>query len=723
MQMQRGPQNFQGQQGQGQDGPWGGRKPSMGFRRTYALQQLALMQQGQGLAGYLNDDGDDEGRRSRKPVVRKTVDLSANVMKYMQNRIYERDERDRKEMRPTVDYVTEFEPQFRYQDNPSYAFATKYVSSSVNKIRAPIHSCAWTPEAKRLITGSHNGELTLWSGLTFNFETILQAHEAPIRVIRWSKNDLWMVTADDTGIVKYWQTTMNNAKAFRAHKEAIRDLSFSPTDIKFATASDDKSIGIWDFDQCREDVNLQGHHWDVKSVHWHPFKAMLLSGSKDNLVKVWDPRNGKCISTGHGHKNTVSKVQWNQNGNWFLSCSRDQLIKLWDVRMMKEVQTFRGHKKEVTSLAWHPHFERVFASGSFDGSIRYWMTGPDGSTQAEICGAHDAAIWDLAWHPMGHIIASTSNDHSTRFWTRNRPGDDMTDKYNANQLPEEEKAEALASLVEAARMNPGRFGKLPSVLEGYIETAEAKDDFGSSDFIPGLGTAETDLARVKAEQEKQQAKEAERQRQMELVATMRKRGRGDDDDDREDAYKRQRERRRRDDSDDERRRRRRRRRRRLDHLHPRHTRVLFGFGELGFWLYLYHTDIARRSHHHHPQPPPAPAARFDRGAAAAAAVGAGGFDSHGGAGYSASVSHHPPPPPRRTPSSAPPLSHAPTPSPDPRPSQPLRRSSPGRQRARCASQRATGASGLSTASTATTATHCAASASTIGDKTRRIYLD
>jgi polyadenylation factor subunit 2 len=32
----------------------------------------------------------------------------------------------------------------------------------------------WTPDGRRLITGASSGEFTLWNGLTFNFETILQ---------------------------------------------------------------------------------------------------------------------------------------------------------------------------------------------------------------------------------------------------------------------------------------------------------------------------------------------------------------------------------------------------------------------------------------------------------------------------------------------------------------------------------------------------------------------
>lgn len=49
--------------------------------------------------------------------------------------------------------------------------------------------------------------------------------------------------------------------------------------------------------------------------------------------------------------------------------------------------------------------------------------------------AHDSIVWTLAWHPLGHILCSGSNDHTVKFWTRNRPGDQMRDKYNLNTLP------------------------------------------------------------------------------------------------------------------------------------------------------------------------------------------------------------------------------------------------------------------------------------------------
>ncbi|KXJ05123.1 pre-mRNA 3' end processing protein WDR33, partial [Exaiptasia diaphana] len=119
-------------------------------------------------------------------------------------------------------------------------------------------------------------------------------------------------------------------------------------------------------------------------------------------------------------------IKWNQNGNWLLTASRDHLLKLFDIRMMKELQSFRGHKREATAIAWHPIHESLFASGGVEKDV--------GNMES----AHDGMVWSLAWHPLGHILCSGSNDHSSKFWTRNKLGDRMRDKYNLNMQDTED---------------------------------------------------------------------------------------------------------------------------------------------------------------------------------------------------------------------------------------------------------------------------------------------
>ncbi|KAL5720002.1 hypothetical protein ACHQM5_012718 [Ranunculus cassubicifolius] len=437
-QMMQHPQQLQ-QQHQGYDFHRGPPPPPMrqgsasstNINPDYHHQQ----QQPQGPPpGPYDAHGDAFAAKRVRKVHRKAVDYTSTVVRYMQVRMWQRDSRDRTVLQPIPAAAIDLLPTVAYADNPSTSFAAKFVHASTNKNRCPINRVLWTPTGRRLITGSQSGEFTLWNGQSFNFEMIIQAHDQPIRSMIWSHNENWMVSGDDGGSIKYWQNNMNNVKANKsAHKESVRDLSFSRTDLKFCSCSDDTTVKVWDFARCQEESSLSGHGWDVKSVDWHPTKSLLVSGGKDNLVKLWDAKSGKELCSFHGHKNIVQSVKWNQNGNWILTASKDQVIKLYDIRSMKELQSFRGHQKDVTALSWHPFHEEYFVSGSHDGSINHWIVGHE-APLVEVPGAHENMVCDLAWHPVGYILCSGSNDHTTRFWCRNRPGDpartNITTGYN-----------------------------------------------------------------------------------------------------------------------------------------------------------------------------------------------------------------------------------------------------------------------------------------------------
>ncbi|XP_028168690.1 pre-mRNA 3' end processing protein WDR33 [Ostrinia nubilalis] len=388
--------------------------------------------------GPLNMTQDDfDGKRLRKSVMRKTVDYNAAIIKALECRVWQRDWRDRHALQPDAMYTPDLLPPPSYPDNPINAVTTRFVKTATNKMRCPIFAVAWTPEGRRLITGASSGEFTLWNGLTFNFETILQAHDSPVRSMVWSHGEGWMVTGDHSGFIKYWQSNMNNVKMYQAHKEAVRGISFSPSDSKIVTCSDDGTLRIFDFYRCQEERILRGHGADVKCVQWHPNKALIVSGSKDNQqpIKLWDPKSGTALATLHAHKSTVMDLKWNDNGNWLITASRDHLLKLFDIRKLgTELQIFRGHKKEASSVVWHPTHEGLFCSGGSDGAILFWNVGTDKEVGC-IEGAHESIVWTMAWHPLGHILCSGSNDHTSKFWTRNRPGDLMRDKYNLNTLP------------------------------------------------------------------------------------------------------------------------------------------------------------------------------------------------------------------------------------------------------------------------------------------------
>lgn len=375
-----------------------------------------------------------DGKRLRKAIARKTVDHNTSMVKYFQSRIHKR----RPSVQPDIGYSLHILPPLARQ-NPMECVTTKFVRTSTNKMRCPIYCLAWTPEGRRLITGASSGELTLWNGLTFNFETILQAHDQHIRCMSWTNTESWLVTADNSGYVKYWQSNMNNVKMFQAHKEDVCGISFSPTDKKFVTCSKDSTVRLWDFYTCHEEAVLRGHGSEVKAVDWHPTNSLVISGSRDNQqpVKLWDTRTKRGLSTIHAHNHAVTDVKWNKlNGNWFLTSSYDHTIKLFDLRNLnQEMQVFKGHKREQTNcLKWHPIHEGLFSSGGSNGYVYFWHVG-NVEEVGVIKQAHEQAVLCIDWHPLGHILTTGSQDNTCKFWTRNKPGDKMTDKYNLQTGP------------------------------------------------------------------------------------------------------------------------------------------------------------------------------------------------------------------------------------------------------------------------------------------------
>lgn len=373
-----------------------------------------------------------DGRRQRKQITRRYIDHNQafsiykehlpfnNYIQYPQN---------------IPDQFRLLEPTFVYEDLGT-SITSKFIRAATNKKKSGVNAMAWQPDGKRLVAGYQSGIVTLWNGVGFQFEIIMQRHElnSSIFELIWSHNGDYMLTVDQNNLLKVWQANYDVIEQWKIHTEkySVRQLTFSPCDRKFASCSDDTTIKIWDLSTRMEEKSID-NGCNVYTVDWHPSRALLASGGRDGAIRLYDPRTGTNLSKLNLHKSVVMKVQWNQNGNWILSSGRDCTVRLIDTRMMSEMMAFQGHEKDVFAISWHPTQEDLFVSGGYNGEMHWWCVGNERPLYSNPT-AHTQAIHQLRYHPLGHILASTGKEGMVKFWVRNRCGDDVTKSSNETNL-------------------------------------------------------------------------------------------------------------------------------------------------------------------------------------------------------------------------------------------------------------------------------------------------
>jgi len=404
---------------------------------------------GGGRGGYRekrDDAEDDEDDRMQdeegsflmpdRDFYRKKITTFQTIHSYFENRLYDISRRERRMYQPHFSALGSRRTPYGAATFSDVAdgVCSRFIRRGFTKPTKTHFNCAqWSSDASLLVLGTEYGDMVTWEGETLKVKKInpIQAHKVKknqhvnhaITALARNNFGKLLVSGDSSGLFQICDETFREITAVdEAHSGAIQGLSFSPYDSKLVSGGDDSQLHVWTIGRKTPDVTLSGHQSDVKAVEWHPHRALIASGSRDSAVRLWDPKAGSCVSILTGHKKQVNCLGWNQNGNWLATGAKDNLLKIYDIRTMREIEVCRGHNSDVTSLAWHPLHETLIVSGAYNGSLIYWVAGHTQEPHTSIALAHRQFIDVLAWHPEGHILASSSNDCVLKFWCREAPG-------------------------------------------------------------------------------------------------------------------------------------------------------------------------------------------------------------------------------------------------------------------------------------------------------------
>jgi WD40 repeat protein len=271
-----------------------------------------------------------------------------------------------------------------------------------------VNSIAWSPDGKRLVSGSSDTTLRMWSASlrkAINWEQRyldlprIKAKNITLKDIDWNARPSSDVKYSyDTWKEKQrketewereewkcdWTTTKEEYKGYsRYHTAPIVTVAWSPDGKYIASGSEDNTIIIWNPENGEFKQRLQGHTKPVRSVVWTKSSDQLVSCSEDGSVKIWHVNDNRFALVKTLEEKTAIFTSVAINDNYIAAGSQDGDIYVWNVKTYKFMILMKKHQGEITALFWSEvitgkfsnvdvHVNNILISTSLDKKI--WVS-------------------------------------------------------------------------------------------------------------------------------------------------------------------------------------------------------------------------------------------------------------------------------------------------------------------------------------------------------------
>jgi WD40 repeat protein len=289
-----------------------------------------------------------------------------------------------------------------------------------------LHGVAWSPDGKKLATGSALNTARVWDATSGKEVVQLMDQSQPVSHLEWSPDGTRLAGINKAGLVSVSSLGKAEKPLVLGNRAVVTSLAWSPDGNRLAIASEDKTVGIWDANTGRESGTLTGHDdsisslawspdstrlvtvgmgtwadrngritfaastivWDVQlgqlatkresgtpilGVAWSPDGARLATATQDHKTIISEAATGKEMVTLNGHADAVLTVAWSPDGKRLLTGSADKTAKIWDARTGRELQTLTGQSAEVVGVIWNPSGKKIAVSSS-DGVVQIYTT-------------------------------------------------------------------------------------------------------------------------------------------------------------------------------------------------------------------------------------------------------------------------------------------------------------------------------------------------------------
>jgi WD40 repeat protein len=124
-----------------------------------------------------------------------------------------------------------------------------------------------------------------------------------------------------------------------------------------------------------------------------------------------------------GHNNNVKTLSFNSNTSQLLSACHDNNVYLWYLNKATiKASKLAGHSAPVTEVCFSPS-SSMFASSSFDHTIRVWNNSSVDNYPNNVIRSHTACVTSIDFSCDSRLLVSGSHDKTVKIFnvTRDEP--------------------------------------------------------------------------------------------------------------------------------------------------------------------------------------------------------------------------------------------------------------------------------------------------------------
>ncbi|KAJ3539505.1 hypothetical protein NM688_g6350 [Phlebia brevispora] len=276
-----------------------------------------------------------------------------------------------------------------------------------------IISVAFSPDAKRFVSGFENTNALLWDVENPDTPPSSLQHDDWVLCVAWSSDGETIATASLGQTVSMWNK--DGTKRFtQSYQGQVTAMEFSP-DGKHLLVGVDLVAYLWSC-QTGEQRALDGHNALIWTMKFSRQSDRIATGSDDHTVRLWDAKNGDGLIEIRVHTSEVSVVDFSPDGRYIASSSSNGTIAVCDV-LDGEAKFIMGYEEDpvpINGLAYS-NSGGYMVSGDAKGMVRLWDA-ESGEFIAEFRG-HGGRVKTVEWTPDDAYVWSFSDDGTVRGWS------------------------------------------------------------------------------------------------------------------------------------------------------------------------------------------------------------------------------------------------------------------------------------------------------------------